>query len=163
MTVRILATGGTFDKRYDPVAGSLAFGSTAIGEILTPAQVTIPVEVLMQIDSLEMTDEHRRQIADACERSPQTRIVIVHGTDTMLETAATVAARNLAATVVLTGAMVPNAVRDSDAAFNLGFALAAATLAEAGVWIAMHARLHDWQLVRKNRALGRFEPHAPAD
>ena len=108
-------------------------------------------------DSLDMTDVHRARIADACARAAEHAIVIVHGTDTMLATAAVIAERRLPRTVVLTGAMVPDSVHGSDAAFHLGFALAAATLAQPGVWIAMHGRLHPWQAVHKNRALGRFE------
>ncbi|MEZ5657922.1 MAG: asparaginase domain-containing protein [Burkholderiaceae bacterium] len=157
MSVRILATGGTFDKRYDPIAGSLTFTETAIDQLLAPPQAAYPVEQLMQIDSLEMTDEHRRQLGNACRHADERRLVVVHGTDTMVESAATIAAMVTDKTVVLTGAMVPHSVIGSDAAFNLGFALAAARCLPSGVWIAMHGELHDWRQVHKNRAIGRFQ------
>ncbi|MEZ5652710.1 MAG: asparaginase domain-containing protein [Burkholderiaceae bacterium] len=157
MTVRILATGGTFDKRYDPVAGQLTFGTTAVADLLATAQARLPVDELLQIDSLDMTDTHRALVAEACTRVTEDRLVVVHGTDTMVETAAVLAERVVGKTIVLTGAMVPHSVHESDAAFNLGFALAAAQCLPIGVYVAMHGQWHDWRQVRKNRAIGRFE------
>jgi len=146
MNLRILATGGTFDKRYDPITGALGFGQTHLHEILARARVAGPpeVEVLMMIDSLEMLDEHRQQVLAACRAAPETALVVVHGTDTK--------------TIVLTGAMVPFALADSDASFNLGAALAFARSLPAGVWVAMNGVARPWSNVRKNRERGIFEP-----
>jgi L-asparaginase len=160
MSLRLIATGGTFDKRYDPIAGTLGFGDTQLEALLRRARVAGPVtlEPLMQIDSLEMTDAHRARVLEACQASAEERIVIVHGTDRMVQTAQTLAQARLARCIVLTGALVPHAIEDSDALFNLGFALGCARTLGHGVWIAMNARVHAWDRVRKNPATGVFEP-----
>lgn len=154
--IRILATGGTFDKRYQRTSGLLGFEHSVIDQLLAQAGAQIPVDTLMLIDSLEMNDTHRQQIVTACEQAEERAVVIVHGTDTMVETAARLAAAALNKTIVLTGAMVPWSVRDSDAAFNLGFALAAARLLSGGVSIAMNGQIFAWDRVRKDRAHARF-------
>ncbi len=160
--LRLIACGGTFDKRYEPLRGELVFEGTQLHDIVARARLTIDVEVeaLMQVDSLDMQSSDRERVRDACEASPEAAIVIVHGTDTMPETAAVLGARfdeRAGKAIVLTGAMVPYAVARSDALFNLGFACAAAQLLPAGVWIAMNGRVHRWDDVRKNRAAGVFE------
>ncbi len=159
MILRIIATGGTFDKQYDPLTGQLVFGESAIPSALARARITVPwqFEALMAIDSLDMLDSHRQQILAACERSAETRIVIVHGTDTLRETAEVLGQAQLPKTIVLTGAMVPYRIDQSDALFNLGFACAAATLCAPGVHVAMNAQVFAWNAVRKNRGAGIFE------
>lgn len=157
MTLRIITTGGTFEKHYDPVAGQLAFSKSQVPEILWRSGLDIPVTELMLLDSLEMTDNERQSLTTACTATDEDRIVVVHGTDTMVESAQAVAAARLAKTIVFTGAMIPFEVAGSDAAFNLGFAVASAQQAKPGVWIAMHGRLFDWNAVRKNREIARFE------
>lgn len=160
MDLRILATGGTFDKRYDPITGVLGFGATHLHEIVARARVAGPVqvEVVMMIDSLDMVDEHRQRVLAACRAAPEQALVVVHGTDTMVETARVLGAAQLAKTIVLTGAMVPYAVADSDASFNLGAAIAFARSLAPGVWVAMNGVAHPWSNVRKNRERGVFEP-----
>jgi L-asparaginase len=160
MSLRIIATGGTFDKHYDPIQGSLIFSGSVLPAALVRARITTPVEFepLMALDSLDMQDQHRQQVRAACERSAQERIVIVHGTDTMRETAEVLGRAGLARCIVLTGAMVPYEIADSDALFNLGFAIAAATLSPHGVYVAMNGALRPWNDVSKNRTAGVFEP-----
>src|SRR5204862_6212032 len=106
--IAILVTGGTFDKQYNELAGTLTFRETHVPEMLRlgRCRVDVAVRQLMMIDSLEMADADRRAIADACRAAAESRIVITHGTDTMVETARTLAAGNLSKTIVLTGAMV---------------------------------------------------------
>ena len=159
MSLRIIATGGTFDKHYDPLAGALVFGESVVPAAVKRARLTeaCAIEPLMAIDSLDMQDVHREQIRAACQRAPESRIVIVHGTDTMCETAAVIAAAQIPKTIVLTGAMVPYELAGSDAIFNLGAAITAARVSLPGVWIAMHAQIFPWHAVRKNRAAGVFE------
>lgn len=160
MSLRIVATGGTFDKRYDPVTGLLGFGATHLHDIVERARLAPPVavEAPLQLDSLDMRDADRARVVAACAAAPEARIVVVHGTDTMVDTGRALAAAGLAKTVVLTGAMLPYDVAGSDALFNLGFAVACARTLAPGVWIAMNGRAHAWDRVRKNRALGVFEP-----
>jgi len=159
MSLRIIATGGTFDKHYDPITGQLIFVDSVLPEALARARITdaASVEPLMAIDSLDMNDTHRAQILSACERSAEHKIVIIHGTDTMRETAQVLGHAGLQKTIVLTGAMVPYRVASSDALFNLGFAVAAAQLNAPGVFVAMNGRVFSWDKVRKNKTDGIFE------
>ena len=159
MSLRIITTGGTFDKHYDPIAGTLTFSQSHLAEICARARLAEPfsVEVLMLVDSLEMVAEHRMRVLEACRGAPEERIVVIHGTDTIVETAAVIGAANLDKTIVLTGAMVPYEVAGSDALFNLGFAIGCANQLGGGTWIAMNGVAHPWNKVRKNRVLGVFE------
>ena len=161
--VRILATGGTFDKHYDPIAGQLAFAESHLPALLASARCApaVQVEVAMLLDSLDMTDAHRQELLARCRAASEPAIVIVHGTDTMTDTARVLGQARLAATIVLTGAMVPVEVAGSDAAFNLGFAMACAQLLPPGVWVAMNGAARPWDDVRKDRARGVFEPSRP--
>ena len=160
MPLRIIATGGTFDKRYDPLKGELSFGESHLREIVARARIagTVAIDVPIMIDSLEMNDTHRQAILAACRACAERRIVIVHGTDTMVETARVLGEAALEKTIVVTGAMVPYEVAGSDALFNLGFAMGCANTAAHGTWIAMNAVLFPWHNVRKNREKGVFEP-----
>jgi L-asparaginase len=119
--------------------------------------VEVSITTLMMIDSLEMTDADRQRIAAHCRNCPQSRLVITHGTDTMVETAAVIAAAVSDKTIVLTGAMVPYAFGSSDGLFNLGSALSFAQALPAGVYVAMNGTAFPWDAVRKNRASGYFE------
>lgn len=156
---RIIVTGGTFDKHYDAIKGELTFKESHLPAILEQSRITIPVslEINQLIDSLNMQDEHRQRVLASCRAAPESCIVVIHGTDTMAETARVVGEAGLAKTIVFTGAMIPYSVQGSDALFNLGFALAAAQLLPHEVYIAMHARVFGWKEVRKNREDGVFE------
>ena len=117
----------------------------------------LEIRTLMMIDSLEMSADDRRIIVEHCGHALERRIVITHGTDTMIETAAALAAEVRDKTVVLTGAMIPYKFGSSDGMFNLGSALAFAQTLPAGVYVAMNGRYYAWDRVRKNRQTGRFE------
>jgi L-asparaginase len=157
--IRVIVTGGTFDKAYDAIKGELTFKESHLPEILAQIRVTVPVEIEFNqlIDSLQMQDENRLSVLAACRDSAQDRIVITHGTDTMAQTAGLLGPARLAKTIVLTGAMVPYQVQGSDALFNFGTAFAAVQLLPAGVYIAMSGRIFDWDKVRKDRSVGIFE------
>ena len=161
MKLRILVTGGTFDKEYDELGGRLFFRDTHVSEMLERgrSRLEVAVETIFMIDSLEMDAEHRSRVLEGCRRSIEGRLVVTHGTDTMVETAAALA-EGLAGsekTVVLTGAMVPYAFGSSDGLFNLGSALSFVQLLPPGVYVAMNGRCFAWDNVRKNRELGVFE------
>lgn len=157
--LRILVTGGTFDKDYHELEGRLYFRQTHVPEMLRlgRCELSVAVEPLMFLDSLDMDDQHRQRILAACRSAPEQRIVITHGTDTMELTARTVGAAKLAKTVVLTGAMVPYTFGSSDGLFNLGSAVAFAQALPAGTYVAMNGRCFAWDNVRKNRDAGVFE------
>ena len=160
MSLRIIATGGTFDKHYDELTGTLGFADSHLPAVLARSRMTIPValEILPLLDSLDMQDTDRARVLAACRAAAENAIVIVHGTDTMKETAAVLGAAALGKTVVLTGAMIPYAIANSDALFNLGCATAAAQILPAGVYVAMNGQMFAWDNVTKNKAAGVFQP-----
>ena len=157
--LRLLVTGGTFDKEYDEIGGTLYFKDTHVAEMLRLGRCRVPVaiETVMLIDSLQMTGADRERIAQRCRDCEESRIVITHGTDTMVETAAVLAPAVPGKTIVLTGAMIPYAFGSSDGLFNLGSALSFAQVLPAGVWLAINGTHFPWDNVRKNKATGTFE------
>lgn len=159
MTIRIIITGGTFDKHYDEIRGNLTFKDSHLPEILAFVRCTVPIELELNqlIDSLDMQASNRQQVLESCSRAPEDRIVITHGTDTMVETAEVLGRAGLSKTIVMTGAMVPYIFTNSDAVFNLGSAITAVQVLPPGVWITMSGRVFAWDRVRKNRDRGIFE------
>lgn len=159
MKIRLIITGGTFDKDYDALKGELTFKQTHLPGILEQIRCTVPValEINQLIDSLEMSAEDRQKILASCIAAPESHILITHGTDTMVETAAVLGGAGLEKTIVITGAMVPYAMSNSDAVFNLGCGFCAVQLLGPGVYIAMNGRIFPWDGVRKNRGRGIFE------
>ena len=159
MPVRILITGGTFDKEYDEITGKLYFKDTHMQEILDlgRSKLEVKIRTLMLLDSLEMTDHDRDVILDNCRRVSENQIVITHGTDTMTETGKVIANAKLEKTIILTGAMIPYKFGSSDGLFNFGGALAFAQALPHGVYIAMNGRCFDWDKVKKNKKTGVFE------
>jgi L-asparaginase len=157
--IRILATGGTFDKEYNELTGELYFQDSHVPQMLRLGRchLTVDVRTLMMIDSLRMTAGDRRTILEHCRRSEEDRIVIIHGTDSMEQTAAVLGNAIADKIVVLTGAMVPYTFGSSDGLFNLGTALAFVQVLPPGVYVAMNGRCFPWNKVRKNRDLGIFE------
>ncbi len=162
MSIRILVTGGTFDKEYDERNGQLFFKDTHIAEMLRlgRSRVEVTIRTVMMIDSLEMTETDRALIVQNCAQAPEDRIVITHGTDTMTETAAAIAREVPGKTIVLTGAMIPYAFGSSDGLFNLGSALSFVQVLPPGVYLAMNGKWFPWDRVRKNRDRGEFEEMA---
>jgi L-asparaginase len=159
LPVRVIITGGTFDKRYCELKGELTFEGTHLPDILKHVRCTVPLELEINqlVDSLHMLESGRASILDSCRQSTEDRIVITHGTDTMVETATLLGQAGLRKTIVLTGAIIPYAVHGSDAVFNIGCALAAVQCLPRGVYIAMNGRIFSWDNVRKNRGLGVFQ------
>jgi L-asparaginase len=157
--IRILVTGGTFDKQYDEIHGRLAFKDSQLPEMLRlgRCKVDVTIRTVMLVDSLDMSDADRDLIAQNCQQAPEDRIVVTHGTDTMVETAAVIARRVTGKTVVLTGAMVPYAFGSSDGMFNLGSAISFAQVLPPGVFVAMNGRCFAHDRVRKNKQTGIFE------
>jgi L-asparaginase len=159
MAIRILVTGGTFDKEYNERTGQLFFKDTHLAEMLQRgrSRVAVTIRTVMMIDSLEMTDADRAIVVQNCLQAEEDRIVITHGTDTMTDTAGAIARAVTDKTVVLTGAMIPWAFGSSDGLFNLGSALSFVQVLPAGVYIAMNGKCFPWNRVRKNRERGEFE------
>ncbi|HRK27753.1 MAG TPA: asparaginase domain-containing protein [Chitinophagales bacterium] len=160
MEIRIFVTGGTFDKEYDMIKGQLYFNDTHLPEIFDLSRCTLNINIrtLMMIDSIEMTTQDREVIANNCKNVPETRILITHGTDTMVETAKVLAQSGIEdKTIVITGAMIPYKFGSSDGFFNLGSALAFVQVLPPGVYVVMNGRYFYWNNVRKNKDTGFFE------
>lgn len=158
--IKIFVTGGTFDKEYNEINGELYFKKTHLQEMLElgRSQLKVEIETLMMKDSLEMSDEDRNLIVSKCFESNQNRILITHGTDTMVETAKLLAKKNILKTIVLTGAMIPYKFGSSDGLFNLGSALSFLQSMPHGIYIAMNGNIFNWNNVKKNKELGLFVP-----
>ena len=159
MRIKIIITGGTFDKEYDEITGHLFFKETHLPEMLRLGRciVELDIQTLMMMDSLEMTDEHRKLISSCCKLAKEKYIVITHGTDTMAETAKFLSKQSINKTIVITGAMVPYKFGSSDGLFNLGSALAFVQTLPTGVYVAMNGKYFRAGQVRKNKQKGIFE------
>jgi L-asparaginase len=158
--VQIFVTGGTFDKEYNYITGELFFKDTHLKAMLERGRCSIDFDVktLMMMDSLKMTDADRQIITYSCQQSEHHKIIITHGTDTMVKTASVIAAAEISKTIVLTGAMIPYAFgTSSDGFFNLGSALAFVQTLPHGVYVVMNGRFFDWHKVKKNTQTGNFE------
>lgn len=158
MQLEIFTTGGTIDKVYFDAKSKFEVGEPQILEVLREANLSIEYQVtpLMRKDSLELTDQDREQVRQAVEASPAPRIVITHGTDTMIETAKALTGIS-GKTIVLTGAMQPARFRFTDAVFNIASAMMAAQTLTEGVYIAMNGQIFDPATSRKNVEMNRFE------
>ena len=157
--IKIFATGGTFDKEFNEINGELYFKETNLFELLQlgRSQVDIKIETLMMVDSLHMTKTERQYILEKCKKEKADKIIITHGTDTMVKTAEFVAKHIKDKIIILTGAMIPIKFGSSDGLFNLGSALSFAQVLDLGVYITMNGQYFYWDNVKKNKKLGVFE------
>jgi len=162
-TIRILITGGTIDKEYDPLSGELIFSKSHLSNMLNQVRCKIRfvLEEVMLKDSLQMTTEDREEVLKKCVSCEENKIIVTHGTDTMVETARVLGTHVKGKTVVLIGAMIPYAFGASDALFNLGCAFSAVQALQQGVYITMNGKIFHWDNIRKNKQSGEFEelPH----
>jgi L-asparaginase len=159
MGIKILITGGTFDKEYNELTGELYFNKTHIPEMLTlgRSRLKLTIKTLMMRDSLHLTNADIQKIRKACQESPEDKILITHGTDKMAHTAKILDQSIQKKTIVLTGAMIPYAFGSSDGMFNLGSALAFVQTLPPGVYISMNGRIFHGHNARKNTENGNFE------
>lgn len=159
MKIKIFVTGGTFDKWYNELNGELIFKTTHVPEMLSlgRSRLDISVETLMMKDSLDMTDIDRNKIIQSCLSASEDKIIITHGTDTMVQTANLLAENVQDKTIVLTGAMIPYRFGAYDGFFNLGCAVAYVKTLPKNVYIAMNGNYFTYDNVRKNKEIGEFE------
>ncbi len=158
--IKIFTTGGTFDKVYFDANSAFSVGEPQINNLFDDANVTLDyaLESLLRKDSLEINEADRQLITSRVMASDCKKILITHGTDTMVTTAKELASASIAdKTIVLFGAMQPATMRISDASFNLGFAAAAVQYLTPGVYIAMNGQVFPHNKVVKNIAQGCFE------
>ena len=159
MKISIITTGGTIDKVYFDAKSDCKVGDPQIKSILERVGATIEMDLveLFYKDSLEITDEDRQAIARAAESAQSDRIIVTHGTDTMVETAKALAEVSKRRTIVLVGSLSPARFRETDAEFNIGVAVGAVQSLGPGVYLAMNGQIFDPEHVRKNRSANRFE------
>ncbi|VVB59055.1 Uncharacterised protein [Candidatus Anstonella stagnisolia] len=163
MAIRIFVTGGTFDKEYNELNGTLFFKETHVPEMLKlgRCETSFEVRTIMMRDSLKMTETDRNLILENCKEEKEDKIIITHGTDTMVETAKFLQSRIKDKTIVLTGAMIPYRFGSSDGLFNLGVAVGFVKALPHGVYIAMNGHCFKPDNVVKNRSIGKFEKIHP--
>ena len=156
--IKIFATGGTFDKEFNEINGELFFKETNLYKLLElgRCKLDVKIETLMMIDSLKMTDSERNYIVNKCKKEKTHKIIITHGTDTIVETAKILADSISDKIIILTGAMIPIKFGSSDGLFNLGSALSFVQILKPGVYITMNGRYFNWANVKKNKKLGIF-------
>ena len=157
--IRLLVTGGTIDKQYNELNGELVFVETQLADMLAQGRckADISIETIMLKDSLEMEAKDRELVLQACKSCDESLLIITHGTDTMTLTAKHLATQIKNKTVILLGAMIPYAFKNSDALFNLGTAVAAVQCLPAGIYITMNGQVFKWDQVIKNKQEGLFE------
>jgi L-asparaginase len=159
MPIKIIITGGTFDKEYNELTGELFFNKTHVPEMLELGRSRLELRIveLMMRDSLHLTDSDIKIICDMCQNSEENKILITHGTDKMVNTARVLGQSIKNKTIVLTGAIIPYAFGSSDGMFNLGSALAFVQTLPYGVYITMNGKYFRYDNVRKNKENGNFE------
>ena len=160
-SIQLLITGGTLDKDYNTTSGELVFTETHMNQLLNEANTSLKIDskVLMLKDSLEMTLSDRETIYQACLNTSRPQIIITHGTDTMSDTALYLQSKTglTDKKIILTGAMRPFKLGNSDASFNVASALMAVQLVSPGIYITMNGRIFAANNVQKNRTIGQFE------
>jgi len=158
MFIRFITTGGTIDKIYFDALSQFEVGESQVKHILNEGLVQFDYDIvpLLQKDSLDITDDDRARLRDYIENDDARLYVVTHGTDTMPETAESLAGLR-DKTIVLTGALSPARFRTTDAIFNVGMAVAAVQVAPPGVYLAMSGQVFAAGEVRKNRTANRFE------
>ncbi len=157
MEIRVVVTGGTIAKQYDEISGELHFDEKHFEKIVKQGrcEANLRVEHVMMKDSLEMTDKDRAIIYDAVNNAKESAVMIIHGTDTMVHTAQALSSIK-EKTIVLVGAMIPYAFKQSDALFNVGCAIGAVSALDAGIYVVMNGRVFEWNQVEKDRIKGVF-------
>jgi L-asparaginase len=147
------------DKEYDPLTGELTFPKSHLSNMLNQVRcrVKFVLEEVMLKDSLQMTSEDREEILKRCTDCLENKIIVTHGTDTMVETTRILGKNVRGKTIVLVGAMIPYAFGASDALFNLGCTFSAVQALPQGVYITMNGEIFTWDNVRKNKESGEFE------
>ena len=160
MKIKVFTCGGTFEKVYNTLSGELEFKDSCIPEIIKRSRITLNVdfEALFFKDSLNMNNDDRLIIANKIKKEPTKNIVLIHGTDTMTETANTIKEHTSQdKVIVITGAMLPFSIKESDAMFNFGCAFNSAQTLEPGIWISMNGKVFNSGEVKKNKEKGIFE------
>jgi len=157
MKITFIQTGGTIDKDYPKLAKGYGFdiGEPAVKRILEKVNPNFRFVIIsvLKKDSLDITEEDREKIYEVCVKADNDKIIVTHGTDTMIETAKKLSEiKNKV--IILTGAMKPEKFSDSDASFNIGTAVGAINILENGIYIAMNGKIYSWDRCKRNLKTG---------
>ena len=159
MKITFIQTGGTIDKDYPRTTKGYAFeiSEPAVKRILEKLNPAFDFEIIpaLKKDSMEITDDDRQKIYDICKELKNNKIIITHGTDTMMETAKKLSSIK-DKVIVITGAMRPERFTNSDAPINIGVAIGSVNVLETGVYIAMHGQVLPWHRITRNMETGQF-------
>jgi L-asparaginase len=160
--ITIISTGGTIEKVYDEKEGKLENQQSVLEEMFSKLrlpELKFNHISLLSKDSLNFTDDDREEIVNKIiEESNCTPVLVLHGTDTLAETAALLCRRlrDPEHPVIMTGAMRPFGYENSDAIQNLTEALFALRHLEEGMFLAFHGRLLTLPDIKKDKDSGHF-------
>src|ERR1700756_1682807 len=159
MKIKLFITGGTVDARYNLLKAKVDYDKSHIADMLKQgrSKADIDLEELMLLDSGDITSEQRQLLLEKCKSADTDKIIITHGTDTMVQTAELLGQNISDKTIVLVGAMIPFVFKGSDGLFNLGAAVTAVQLLNKGVYVTMNGKVFNWDNVQKNFDVGEFE------
>ena len=158
--ITVINTGGTFNKRYNPLSGELEVpkDSLALDEIIGYCyNIDFEVSNIISKDSLEMNDADREFIVKTIKNCKNENIIIVHGTDTIDLTASFIDENIKDKTIVLTGAMLPISINKIEATLNFASAIGFLNAnIKNGIYISMHGSVKNYKKLIKNREIGQF-------
>jgi len=153
MKITFIQTGGSIDKDYPRIKKSYSFeiSEPAVKRVLEKINPNFTYDILelLKKDGLDITKNDRKNILKKCNEIKNDKIIITHGTDTMIDTAK-VLSKIKNKTLILTGSVKPEKFSDSDAPINIGLAIAAVQILPNGIYIAMNGRIYEWNKCRKN-------------
>jgi len=157
--IKILTTGGTIEGLDYVDESGITKSNVSISDFLEAANVSIDysIETAFKKDSRAIDDNDRNILVGKITSSPATKILITHGTFTMEETARYIGKLNLNKTIVLVGSFLLGSSANTDAPFNLGYAISSLQFLKQGVYVAMHGQMFDWNNVYKNLETNKFE------
>ena len=158
-SILILSTGGTFNKIYNPKNGQLEIdkSNSALKTIERKWLSKLNYESIIHKDSLDFTDKDREFLANYINSCKQSKIVVIHGTDTIDISSKVIDSKNLKKSVVFTGAMVPFSIDPTEATANLALAIGFCNCSKVGTYIAMNGLVESYKKIAKNRDIGKFE------
>jgi len=158
--ILFIQTGGTIDKDYPHQKAGYAFsiGDSAAKKMMSTLDLSIKCHYISctRKDSLDLTEEDRQKMVDALAQTMWQKVIITHGTDTLQQTGRYINDRVKNKVIILTGSMRPAAFRDSDASFNIGMAIAAAQVLDAGVYICIHGVVKEVSDIKRDSESGKF-------
>ena len=159
MRILFVQTGGTIDKDYPKKTKGWGFeiSTPAFDRVLSKLKLSFEYDAvtLFQKDSQDISDADRMQLRDFLRDTEFEKIIITHGTDTIIETARFI--QNVSGkTIVFTGAFLPEKFKESDADFNLGMAVAAVQNFPEGVFVCLNGIVCSAEKIKRDMNTGKF-------